>query len=204
MKKLYIASFFLIAVFVYLWLGYTNVYHSIGKASLQSPYINSSFVIDNPTKDGSIKYVALGDSLSAGVGANDIKDTFVYLYTQHLAKTYGKVTTINLAHPGDSTVNLINYQLNDAILENPGFVTLLIGVNDIHAKKSLVIFEKNYEYILTELTTKTKAKIIVINLPYLGSDKIVWFPFNYLFDFRIRQFNDIIFKLSQKYNIKLV
>jgi lysophospholipase L1-like esterase len=54
------------------------------------------------------------------------------------------------------------------------------------------------------LLAKTKAQIIVINLPYLGSKDIVYPPFNFLLNFRTKQFNDIISSLAHGDRVKLI
>jgi lysophospholipase L1-like esterase len=160
--------------------------------------------LENPQCEGSVKYVALGDSLSAGVGALDIKETFVYLYAQNLLRTYEKVNILNLAWPGDSTSEVIQNQLPAAIKEDPDYVTLMIGTNDVHNKRIISDFREKYKFILNELLTKTDAKIVVINIAYLGSSKLVLPPFSWLLNFRTKQFNDIIAGLANSDRIRLV
>jgi len=183
---------FLIICFFYLYEVYIGFYNRIGTMNLQSTYSEKSLILDNPAFNGSVKYTALGDSLSAGVGSRDINESFVYNYALKLSGKYGKVNLINLADPGDTTEEVINNQVPRAIAENPDYVTLLIGVNDIHNKKNIEDFRENYRYILNELLTKTSAHITVINIPYLGSDRIIIFPYNILLNSRTNQFNEII------------
>ncbi len=182
-------------IFFYLLFSYVRFYHFIGDLNLKSPYNVNSLVVENPKGTGSVKYIALGDSLSAGVGSTDVKNTFVYSYAVKLSGKYEKVNVLNLSKPGGTTSDVINYQIPQAITEKPDFVTLLIGINDMHNKVTISDFRERYLYILNELLTKTNAKIMVMDLPYLGSDKIVYPPFNILLNFRTKQFNAVITKV---------
>src|SRR4030066_516323 len=56
-------------IFFYLLFSYIRFYHFIGDIDLKSPYLENFLLLENQTKEGSAKYVALGDSLSAGVGS---------------------------------------------------------------------------------------------------------------------------------------
>ncbi len=191
MRQIKLISFFLI-IFFYLLFFYIRFYHFIGDVNLKSPYTVTSLTLDNPKGDGSVKYVALGDSLSAGVGSQNVNDTFVYRYAKNLSEKYQNVSVLNLAQPGGTTVEVINNQISQTIKFKPDYVTLLIGINDLHNKRTLGDFQKKYGFILDELLTKTDAQITVINIPYLGTSKIVYPPFNLLLDLRTKQFNNII------------
>jgi lysophospholipase L1-like esterase len=192
----------------YLYLSYIRFYHFIGDINLRTPYLVNLVTIENREGKGSVKYVALGDSLSAGVGSQDIIKTFVYQYGVKLSEKYSKVSLLNLAWPGDMAEDVLNNQLPKAIEEKPDFITLLIGTNDIHNKKTEKDFQEKYQYILNQLLTKTNASIIVLTIPYLGSNKLVYPPFNFLLDYRTKQFNKIILtvvgSVSDKERIKLV
>ncbi|PJA41108.1 hypothetical protein CO178_00900, partial [candidate division WWE3 bacterium CG_4_9_14_3_um_filter_34_6] len=202
MMKLLIVVTLLLLAFSYSAISYVRFYHYIGNADLKSPYINQSTILNNSTGDGFIKYVALGDSLSAGVGSNTIENTFPYQYAQNLLNKYENenVDLINLAQSGATTDDVINNQIQKTIDEQPDFITLLIGINDIHNKRTIDDFNKKYQLIINELLTKTNAKIIIINLPYLGSNQIVYPPFNFLLNFRTKQFNSEISNIVNNYS----
>ena len=176
--------------------------------NLQSPDNENSLTFENPEKSGSVKYVALGDSLSAGVGSDKVEDTIVYQFALNQSKNYGKVDVLNLALPGGTTEDVIKDQLSLTINENPGYITLLVGINDIHNKFTDGQFTANYSYILNELLTKTEAKIVVINLPYLGSPRAIRFPYNWMLNSRTKEFNGkisgVISKLDHNGRIRQV
>jgi lysophospholipase L1-like esterase len=192
--KLIKLSFVLILefCFLYIYFTYTGFYYRIGTMNLKSPYTDKSLILVNSGSTTSAKYVALGDSLSSGLGSTDTNETFVYHYALKLSEKYENVNLINLANPGDTTEEVINNQVPQTIAEKPDYVTLLIGVNDIHNKSTIEDFRESYWYILNELLTKTSAHITVINIPYLGSDKIIFFPYNIFLNSRTRQFNEVI------------
>ncbi len=91
---------------------------------------------------GSFTYIALGDSLSAGMGASDPGATgFVSLVQQSFAED---VELLNLGHSGDTSQELLDHgHLDEAIAEieerngdddetnDVGLVTLEIGGNDL-------------------------------------------------------------------------
>lgn len=155
-------------------------------------------VLEGSVGAGSVKYVALGDSLTAGVGSSTVDETFVYSYASHLLEKHSKVEILNFAQPGGTTVDVLNYQVPQAITEQPEYITLLIGVNDIHNKRTNTDFKKKYSAILDELLTQTTAKITVIEIPYIGSSRLVYPPFNYLLNARTQLFNKTILDLVTK------
>ncbi len=177
---------------LYLWFAYARIYNIIGDANLTSPYIESRIVLQNATGAGKVKYVVVGDSLGAGVGAGTVEETYPYVYAKKLLKNHQEVNVVNLARPGDTTNDVIKNQLGEAVAEAPDYVTVLIGINDIHNHVSADQFEKNYHHILTTLLSDTRAAILVINLPYMASEKLVYPPYTLLLDLRTREFNVII------------
>lgn len=190
---------FLLLLALLLNRSYAHIYATIGQANLPNPSPKEYSIGQAPTK---FKYVALGDSLTAGIGTDNINQTFPFQVSQKLALK-NTVTTVNLANSGATSQELIDNQLQKAILEKPDFVTVLIGINDIHNLVSTSQFQKNLDQILKQLKT-TNTKIVVINLPFLGGPSLVKFPYNYLLALRTKQFNQIIKKEATQYNVQLV
>lgn len=150
-----------------------------------------------------MKYTALGDSLTAGVGSADYRKTFPYLLAKQLSSK-SPVALINLAFPGADAHDVLTSQLPKAISDQPEFISLLIGVNDIHNLRSKTDFERDYRQIVDGIIQKTTAKLVLINIPYLGQDALVWPPYNFLFDLRTRQFNSIIAGVAQEKKIRYI
>jgi lysophospholipase L1-like esterase len=202
--KIKVLAACLALVLFYLIFAYNRVYRSIGVHNLQSPYSQNSFTIENPGQQGEIKYVAIGDSLTAGVGSDDIKKTYVYMVASNLAKDVQKVDVLNLGEPGATTKDVIQNQLQPASKADPDYISLLIGINDIHANSTDTAFSERFGLIMNDLLTNTKAKIILINLPYLGSKSLVLPPINLFFDYRTKRFNAIIYSYRSSNRVKFV
>lgn len=187
---------------IYLYRIYTYFYSFLGQNQLASPISETTIMVGNQSGSRIIKYVALGDSLTEGVGVSDIKSSYPYLIAQKLSGKFN-VKLVNLAHGGDTSSDVLANQLAQAIAQKPDLITILIGINDIHNLKSLTEFENNYTQIMTNLK-KSGAIIYMLSIPYLGSDKIVFFPYNFILDFQTRQFNLIVKKVADKFNVHYI
>ena len=116
---------------------------------------------------GPIVYVALGDSTGAGVGARE-GGYVARLFKRLLERRPGSRLT-NLCVSGATTADLLRDQLQRGVALNPGLVTVGIGINDIGHGFTLEQFSKNYEQILSTLKEKTRARIVVTNIPDISS-----------------------------------
>ncbi|MFA6215410.1 MAG: SGNH/GDSL hydrolase family protein [Patescibacteria group bacterium] len=188
------------AIFLYLNRSYAYIYDRLKIINLTSPAMSPTYLVKSPSQNPdlkSIKYAALGDSLTAGVGTGDFQETLPYLIAAQLAKK-NDVSLANLGMPGAKTEDVINYQINQAIALAPDYITLFIGINDIHGLVSAKSFETNLQKIINRLASETKAKIIIINVPYLGAANLILPPWNFYFNQKTKHFNEIIKKLSSE------
>jgi lysophospholipase L1-like esterase len=78
-------------------------------------------------------------------------------------------TLSNLCVSGATTADLVRDQLERGVAMNPDLVTVGIGINDIGHGLTLEEFSKNYEEILSALKEKTKARIVVTNIPDIST-----------------------------------
>lgn len=186
---------------IYLNRSYAYFYDFLGQNYLAPPNSETTIIFGNQSSSKSIKYAALGDSLTAGVGVADIKSSYPYLIAQKLSSK-NNVELVNLAHPGDVSSDLL-LKLPEVLSQKPDLITILIGINDIHNLKSVKEFESNLSQIITTLK-RGNGKIYLLSIPYLGSDKIVYFPYNLILDFRTKQFNNVIKKLSKNYGLEYI
>lgn len=203
-KKYLIIILVLIALAIYLNRAYAHIYSTLNQAHLLAPDKLGTYIIDNNNSSASLTYVALGDSLTAGVGTTEYQESYPYLLAQKLAGKQTKVTLTNLAIPGFKTKDIIDNSLETTIASKPEVITLLVGVNDIHGNISETDFQKNYQQILAELTTKTNAQIYLINLPQIGSNQLLWPPYNYYFRWQTKNFNQIIRDLAVQYKLNYI
>jgi lysophospholipase L1-like esterase len=206
-KKIVLITIFLIitVIAVYLNRSYAHIYTKIGVAGLKFPEQGELYMInDGLTTDKNIIYTALGDSLTAGVGTDSPEETLPYLLAQDLGQDDKRVILSNLAVPGARTSDIIGIFLSKAIEDRPDVVTLLIGVNDIHNHVSAAQFRKNYEEILIRLSKETKATIYAVNIPFIGGSDIMLPPYQYFFDSRVKEFNEIIKELANQYAVQYI
>lgn len=199
MKKLIIAIVVLV-ISIYLYRSYAYFYHFLGQKNLLSPVHQIETTIGNPSGK-TFKFVALGDSLTEGVGVSDYKSSFPYLTALKIPSK--KVELINLARAGATSKDVLISQIPQAVSARPDLITILIGTNDIHNLVSQKEFENNFTQSVKALK-KTHARIFSLSLPYLGSDEIVLFPYNFLLNFRTNQFNNIIRKTAREFGVEFI
>ena len=112
-----------------------------------------------------IRYVALGDSYTIGtrVGQND-------RWPNQLAATLGDSVPLglvaNLGVNGYTSDDLIRDELPELRELEPGFVSILIGVNDVVQRVSIERYRANVEQILGEvLAVVPRERIVVVATP---------------------------------------
>lgn len=203
MKKKIVVTIVLIIIAggLYLNRAYAHIYATINHAGLKSPDNNQTYIIGTTTEaDKNITYDALGDSLTAGVGIEYYQQSFPFLLAQKISAQGSRVTLNNRSIVGAKTNDVRKYLLPAVIQDSPDIVTVLIGTNDIHGNISRAEFKKNYEVVLQRLTQETKAKIYLINIPFIGTPGLILPPYNYYFSWRINQFNAVIKELATAYH----
>lgn len=199
MKKLLVL---LLIIGGYLNLTYAYFYNFLSQKHLVAPIHETKVIISNNLTTQTIKYVSLGDSLTEGVGASVYQKTYPYLLARKLSSK-NNAELVNLARAGDTSEDVLANQLPQALSARPDLVTLLIGVNDLHNLISLKRFEDNYTEIVSNLK-KSGAKIYLLSIPYLGSSKIIYPPYNLILDFRTKQFNSVIKKKAAEMKVEYI
>lgn len=204
-KKLTVLLLILLVLVSYLFYTHHYIYKKIGQGHLPLVDETHNYMIgNNQDNQEKITYAAIGDSLTAGAGTFRYEDSFPFRLANEISQE-GKVVNLQVfAYPGARTANLIEDLLEPAIASQPDVVTLLIGTNDMHGFIGLDEFEKNYRYILDQLTGQTKAKIYLISVPFIGSDKLLIEPWLTYFDRETPRYNQVVEKLSREYNLKYI
>lgn len=179
---------------LYLNRAYSHISTSIGEKNLNNPTINQTIIIPplTTTSTAKIVYVALGDSLTAGVGATSEQKTYPYLVAKLLAqKKNAQVTVVNLGVPGATSADVLNQQVPQAIKLHPDVITLAIGINDMLNRVPVGVFQKNLISIVDSLTGTTKS-LNIINIPYLGNSQAYWPPYRCYFDWQTKHYNSFL------------
>lgn len=207
-KQWFIALVLVTVLAIYLNRAYARIYSFIDSHYIPNPNVTKSYLIShgaNPAKEQPrLRYVAIGDSLTAGVGSPNPQRAFPYVLAELFASNGHTVEMTNLGIPGAKTADVLRYEVNQAIDLNPDYVTVLIGVNDMHGFTSLPQFAQQYAQLLDALTTRTNAHIIVLNDPFLGTRKLMWPPYRWFFDLRTKAYNDVIRGIVQSRKVTFI
>lgn len=113
-----------------------------------------------------IKIVAYGDSITAGGDATSPSLIYWQRWADDLQRRYptAKVTAINGATGGDSTVQGLARLQSKVLVERPDLVLVAFGMND-HNKGSVSVpqFELNLREMIARIRTETGAEIILLS-----------------------------------------
>ena len=86
---------------------------------------------------------------------------------------------------------------------NPDLVTVGIGINDIGHGLTLEQFSKNYEEILSTLKEKTRAEIVVSNLPDVSSAPRIPNAMRAEYQRRIAQFSERLEEIANRHGVTI-
>lgn len=182
---------------VYLNTANNHFYHRLHTANLVWPQNDTSYTIGDQS-GAVLKYVALGDSLTAGVGADSFNHSYSYMVAEKIVKPTQGIILTPLATPGYKSRDVLSQYVEKTIKIQPDIVTVLIGVNDAHGMQPTTKeFASTYGDIVSSLHKSTKAKIYVVAIPTIGSNNIIWQPYRFYYSSRTRQFNEIIKDVAQ-------
>jgi lysophospholipase L1-like esterase len=189
---------------VYLWYARASIYWKLGDLPIFAPSDYASYSI-GPESKTPRTYVAIGDSLTAGVGVDSYVQSYPYIIATEISNEKKEgVKLVPFAIPGIRSEYVVGYFLDPVIASKPDIVTLFIGINDIHGNVPNKVFEEHYEVILQRLTKETDAEIYIVNLPYIGTKDLISAPYRYYFNWRTEQYNSIIKDLGAQYKLTYI
>lgn len=150
-----------------------------------------------------IRYVAVGDSYTIGVGVEE-DERWPNIITNHLKETGIDVQLVaNLAVSGYTVKDVIELELEQIKWIRPDFVTILIGANDSFSQKDA----KTYREELRELIDKLQPmmtnhnNIILITIPdYSKSPAARMYQKEDMLNL-IKQYNEVIKEEGTKRNL---
>ena len=203
--KLFVIPLILLAIILaYLVLAYNSIYFRMGQANLSYPEVQAMYKFNEQIDGQAETYVALGDSLTYGVGTSNYEDSYPYLIAKNLAGQNKKMALLPLAYPGYKTTDLIDHYLNEAVVAKPSIVTILIGINDMHDRATPAQFKAHYQTIIDTLKAGTQAKIYLISLPFIGDSNLMPYPYQNYFMVRTNEFNKVIKELAKENKLEYV
>lgn len=193
----------IIGVFLYLNRSYAYFYNFQGAHFIANPGYESLHTFNAGKSKEIKKLVILGDSLMAGTGSSSQDKSLAFMLANNLAKKEN-IELINLAYPGVGVEDALRRQVPLAIKAKPDYIILMIGTNDVHNRMFPSVFEDNYRQVLNLLNQIPNAKITIINIPYIGSDKILLPPWDNVLNLQIKNFNLKIKELASQKNLKVI
>ena len=146
---------------------------------------------------GPIVYVALGDSTGSGVGARE--GGYVARLFKRVVERRPESKLNNLCVSGSTTADVLRGQLDRGVAADPDLITLGIGINDIGHGLTLDQFAKNYEQILSTLKEKTRARVVVTNIPDISSAPRIPGSMRSEYQRQIMQFNQRLEEIAARH-----
>ena len=153
------------------------------------------------------RYVALGDSLSAGIwdwGQGDRAYGFTALLADLLRQSAPELQFTNLGVGGARTADVVGQQLDAALAREPDLVTLVVGANDLPGTPTGE-FQRSYSELIGRLRLGVHGLVAVANIPqmvHLLPQQYATYRF--ALGRRIDEFNRIIADTAAAHGILLV
>jgi lysophospholipase L1-like esterase len=139
--------------------------------SVPGPYELDGTVSSGSVGGGRVGWVWLGDSLSAGVGAERLEESFPRQTAGEFAVRTGRdVELIGLAVPGATSHDVLTGQVPTAVklLAEGKTAVVAVGCNDVLRMVRPGAFQTTYAAIIRALAA-TGANVVAVGVPNLGS-----------------------------------
>lgn len=117
----------------------------------------------------SIRYVALGDSVTAGWlehGVLDSEAAYPHLFRRRLASLFphAMISVLNAGLGGENADGALGRLERDCLRHDPHLVTICLGLNDARGGKNGVeSFKANVSQLITQLREGTAADILLVS-----------------------------------------
>ena len=151
------------------------VFRRFGSRPVPGPYELDGTLSGGSGSSGHVRWVWLGDSLSAGVGANHADESFPRLTAALVAaRLHTDVELTCLAVPGAAVADVLAGQVPAARRRLTDGVTVVVaaGCNDVLLMVRPNAFRAAYADVL-EALGGTGASVVAIGVPDLGSMMVV-------------------------------
>ena len=115
-----------------------------------------------------LRYLALGDSYTIGVGASDEHHNFPTLLSRRVSAATGRLIRLtNPAVDGYTTDDLIMNELDQIDSVAPHYVTVLIGANDIARGRTRLEYQGSLVWIYDVIAARglSPTRIAAISIP---------------------------------------
>lgn len=151
------------------------------------------------------QFVALGDSLTEGIGDYDADGRprgWADRFAEEIARRQGGLHYANLAVRGRLTAEVASAQLRPAIDLRPDLVSVVVGMNDlIRPTVNLARICQLFEHLVATVA-RTGALVITATLPDPGQVTPLPALVRRRFAARLRQYNDHVWETAEHYGAR--
>jgi lysophospholipase L1-like esterase len=115
-----------------------------------------------------LRYLALGDSFTLGVGASDAHHNFPTALSRKLAAATGRLVRLsNAAVDGFTTDDLIRDKLDQLASVVPDYVTILIGGNDVWRGRTRSEYQGSLAWIYDTIAARglPPQRVAAVSIP---------------------------------------
>jgi|SRR3989344_5488672 len=149
-------------------------------------------------------YVAIGDSTVEGIGASNSSKSYPALVFEKVKKEKKEAYFYNLGKSGARIKDVVELQLSKTVELKPDLVTISVGANDLRHRTKLKHFENDFFELINTLKEKTKAKIIISNIPDVSVAPSLSMLVKFLSRFVTGKFNKIINAHAKQFKCILI
>ena len=149
-----------------------------------------------------LRVAVLGDSSVTAPGVAGPEEIWITLICQKLANTY-HVILESFAVGGSMAQNVVEDQMENAILFGPDLAFISVGANDAIKGVPRRKFEQHLDQLIGELS-ETGATVIQSGVGELGSIPRLYPPLSNLMSRRARRFDEIHWKVAKEHETNVV
>jgi lysophospholipase L1-like esterase len=121
--------------------------------------------IQPSTRGQTLRYVAIGDSYTIGQGVRP-RERWPNQLARSLGPGWGLELVANLGVTGATTQDVLSQQLAEMAAYQPGFVSLLIGVNDVVQGVPIDTYRRNLRTIVRHiLGVVPRNRLLMVTIP---------------------------------------
>lgn len=160
------------------------------------PFMNS---------EAGIRYIALGDSYTIGLGVAE-EDRWPNILTNHLKKVGINIHLVaNTAVSGYTVKDASELELGEVERGRPDFVTVLIGANDNFGQKEAEVYRRELRELLDKLQpmVTNPKNIVLITIPDYSKSPVLKLEGKENISKLIEQYNKIIKEEGKKRDLKI-
>lgn len=153
-----------------------------------------------------VNYLALGASDAFGIGASPITRGYVYRIKDGFEDRGRKVSLLNTGIP-TADIPAIKKVARKALKRDVDYdlITIWTGANDLIGGSDVKDFEKDLESMLARIRDKSKAFVVIMNLPDLTQiKKFREDPDKDVTVENVTAFNKAITRQAKKHNVPIV